>query len=261
MIDQPVNLDTNIKLNITHPDGHILKSVLPITTYWHPMTDWPTNTPIALDFGNINLSSYPDGVGLSVQVTTHNTNIPPEITVSPIIPPTSNQKKALRLAQYCHKNTILLNCSQTSQFDIPPTAKETIFNFDEKIELAGYEIASQTIKPNSSLTLKLYWRKIAPLDEDLTVFVHLTKEKPWEIVGQKDKQPWDGEYPTSDWQINEIITDEYKISLPQEIQPGTYTLRIGLYDPRTGERLSLTNPETGEDNVDHAHLIDIRIHR
>ena len=258
-IDQPVNPGTHIKLTITHPDGRVLKSVLPITTYWRPMSEWPTNTPIIVDFGNINLSSYPDGVGLSVGVTTAVKDIPPEIISSPIVPPTSAGQKTLLLTQFCHKNIILLNCAHTSQFDMPSSAEKTNHNFEGKIELAGYDIASQTIEQNSELILKLYWRKIAPLDKDLAVFVHLTTEKPWEIFGQKDKQPWDGEYPTSRWQLNEIITDEYKIALPQDIQPGNYVLRIGLYDPLTGERLLLTNLETGEDSADHLYLLDIKI--
>jgi hypothetical protein len=47
-------------------------------------------------------------------------------------------------------------------------------------------------------------------------------------------------YPTRLWQPGEIIKDEWQIRLPQDMQPGMYELRVGLFDALSNKRLPVT---------------------
>ncbi len=53
--------------------------------------------------------------------------------------------------------------------------------------------------------------------------------------------PQEDRYPTSIWDPEEIVMDAHTIPLPSDLEPGKYTLRIGLYERDTGQRLTLGN--------------------
>jgi hypothetical protein len=109
-------------------------------------------------------------------------------------------------------------------------------NFADKITLIGYVLPQETIKAADTLRLTLYWQAKAKMDEDYTVFVHLL-DKENQIVAQRDSQPQNGNYPTSIWDIDEVVKDEHEITLNPDTSSGRYRLGVGLYLLTTGERL------------------------
>ena len=56
-------------------------------------------------------------------------------------------------------------------------------------------------------------------------------------MGQSDSQPVGNTYPTSLWIPNEHVVDTHSIAL----DPGKYDIKIGMYLPETGDRLTLKN--------------------
>jgi hypothetical protein len=78
----------------------------------------------------------------------------------------------------------------------------------------------------------LTWRAEARPRRDYTVFLHLLDEA-GRLVGQDDRPPADGRYPTSIWEDGERIVDEHPLRAP----PGRYRVLVGMYDPATGQRL------------------------
>ncbi len=94
--------------------------------------------------------------------------------------------------------------------------------WDEKIALAGYRV----IVENNQLQVTLAWRALAEMGLDYTAFVHLLDEN-GRLVAQRDRPP-DG-YPTSVWRPGEIIVDTYRIDLPANLPPETYTVQSGFY--------------------------------
>jgi hypothetical protein len=46
-------------------------------------------------------------------------------------------------------------------------------------------------------------------------------------------------YPTTLWQQGEIIKDEWVWVVPADTPPGDYEIRMGIFDPLSGERLSV----------------------
>ena len=72
---------------------------------------------------------------------------------------------------------------------------------------------------------------------DYTVFVHLV-DSDGHLVAQHDSQPWwEVSLPTSTWEPGEELRDQHRLSLPPDLLPGTYLLRVGAYDWETLERL------------------------
>jgi hypothetical protein len=76
------------------------------------------------------------------------------------------------------------------------------------------------------------------MELDYTGFVHLL-DGDGNLVAQHDHQPRNGFLPTSIWRGGLVISDAYTIVVPQEARPGTYSLVAGMYDLKSGVRLSV----------------------
>ncbi|MFK7804698.1 MAG: glycosyltransferase family 39 protein [Anaerolineae bacterium] len=96
-----------------------------------------------------------------------------------------------------------------------------------------------TLDQSDQLSLRTYWEAIEPDGSDQTVFVHLIDAK-GELVAQGDNRPRNGTYPTSFWEKGELIIDQYNIPLAG-LNPGSYRLSIGFYNPETGTRLPVNS--------------------
>ncbi|WP_420629845.1 glycosyltransferase family 39 protein [Candidatus Leptofilum sp.] len=99
-----------------------------------------------------------------------------------------------------------------------------------------------------AVDVTLYWQTVTPPTTGWFVFVHLVDEA-GEIVVQRDLVPADGLRPTTGWRASEIITDPHRLPLPPDLPPGTYSLRMGLFEPETFARPSVTqNDQPVPDN-------------
>jgi hypothetical protein len=105
------------------------------------------------------------------------------------------------------------------------------------VTLIGYDLETQ----RDRLTLNLFWRCEAPMTIDYTTFVHVTTAGGGEIVGQMDGPPAGGKYPTSLWDVGEVIRDVVTVPLPEDLPGGGYEIRVGLYDAATGKRLPIVS--------------------
>lgn len=105
--------------------------------------------------------------------------------------------------------------------------------------LLGYDRQPTPATPDGTLSLTLYWQALAEMDQAYAVFVHLVDAE-GQIRAQRDQAPQAGAAPTTSWLPGEIVTDPYTLDLPSDLEPGRYLLRVGLYDPITGARLSVS---------------------
>ncbi|MBN1221396.1 MAG: glycosyltransferase family 39 protein [Anaerolineae bacterium] len=122
-----------------------------------------------------------------------------------------------------------------------PTPQVTLNQpFGGKITLLGYDLNLES----RQLNLTLYWRADANLQTDYTTFLHL-RDTTNRTVAQKDSPPAGGRYPTSLWEIGEIVIDEITLTLDQ-MPPGQYTPVVGLYEFATGARLPVSGIPTNE---------------
>ena len=66
------------------------------------------------------------------------------------------------------------------------------------------------------------------------------------LVAQADAPHLDGRYPTSSWDTSEVVSDPRQLSLPPNLLPGHYTVLAGWYLPSSGERLTVTPPQSDD---------------
>lgn len=101
-------------------------------------------------------------------------------------------------------------------------------------------VTPESVAPGQTLTLALTWRAETQVDIGYTVFVHLLSET-GALIAQRDTPPVAGTRPTTGWFPGEIIADSYTLTVPADTPPGTYSLKVGFYDPDTYARLPATD--------------------
>jgi len=138
-----------------------------------------------------------------------------------------------------------------------PYPNPVSFNFADKIELIGYRMDRRVLHPGDTLHLTLYWRCLAPMERDYTVFTHVLGENN-SIWGQQDSQPQGGQAPTSTWQPGQVIEDTYELVINPQTPPAVYDVEIGWYYWETLERLPLVSEE-GQLQQDWVLLSKVRV--
>jgi hypothetical protein len=83
--------------------------------------------------------------------------------------------------------------------------------------------------------LALYWQSVSKSRSDYTVFVHIL-DSSGKVVVQSDREPLDGNYPTSVWDAGEIIKDEYDLTIPSDAST-PLKIEIGMYAQPSLKRL------------------------
>lgn len=120
-------------------------------------------------------------------------------------------------------------------YRLPPRVDETSvpnpvhINFENQAELVGYAMPQRTIQPNGELPITLYWKALAVMDEDYSVYIHLFGAQ-GDLIGQWDAFPGRGLYPTRLWAPNEVVVDEYRVPLGFGARGGQVgRVEAGLY--------------------------------
>ncbi len=117
-----------------------------------------------------------------------------------------------------------------------PNARNTALG--ESITLRGFDLDGDSGPAGQDLVLNVSWHTDAPLEQDYTVFTQLL-DGSGALVASSDSQPLSGYFPTSQWPVNQIITDMVRLPLPDNLPAGTYTLITGMYQLDTLERLTV----------------------
>lgn len=121
-------------------------------------------------------------------------------------------------------------------FALPRASHPLYANLGDQVSLLGYDLKPPMPAPGDTIDLVLYWRASIDVEMNYTVFTHLI-DAGENIVAQHDSQPENGDYPTGEWVEGETVRDEHTLTLESTLQPGEYTLVVGLYDLGSGERL------------------------
>lgn len=102
------------------------------------------------------------------------------------------------------------------------------------------------------LTLEARWAAEPGARPDLVTFLHLVGPS-GTLYAQRDLRPGGGVQATSTWEPGRSYEDRMALALPRDLAGGDFRLRLGLYDPATGERLRL------EDGSDALELGPLRV--
>lgn len=119
------------------------------------------------------------------------------------------------------------------------SGKTALYRLGQHIELIDYH-APISVTAGQPITVAVIWRAKAGQLGDLTTFVHLFSPG-GKFVAQVDSPPLQGHYPTTVWGAGEVVPDYYTLPLSSTLPPGTYHLKIGMYDAKTYDRLSASD--------------------
>ena len=137
---------------------------------------------------------------------------------------------------------------------LPADAIPLDVTYGGQIRLLGYRLAPAQLTPGDDLTVTLFWRSMAPIAENYSVFVHLVGADTL-LVAQNDSFPAGGAWATSQWPIDAIVADTHRIPVPATTYaPDEIALRVGLYQVGTRARL-LASPPAEEESVPIAQLV------
>jgi hypothetical protein len=130
------------------------------------------------------------------------------------------------------------------RFEAPAVGAPVDAQWAEGVTLIRAE-TPETARPGDDIPITLVWQAGGPTARNWKVFVHLLNGAGG-LRAQVDSYPAEGAAPSTSWQANEVILDTRRLALPADLEPGSYNLRVGLYDELTGERLPLAE---GGDSV------------
>lgn len=136
-------------------------------------------------------------------------------------------------------------------------AQEAFYaNFGDQIALIGYDRSAQTIQAGNELAVTLYWQAIQPLAIEYQVFVHLLAPD-GRLIAQSDHlNP--GDFPTHRWSTDKYVIDPHRLTIPDDLPAGNYTLNTGLWVQSEGWRLPLFD-ENGRQVDDKVVLFEVQI--
>jgi len=167
---------------------------------------------------------------------------------SPLAPRRFEANTWVRLATFERQGRQLAMVAAADQ-DLEP-AHPLQANLGNQLELSGYDLSPDEVQAGQPLAVTLYWRALAPMTLDYTVFVHLIGPD-GQRAAQHDGEPWwEVGVPTSTWQPGEVVRDRHALNLPAGLAPGTYRLQVGVYYWQTQQRLPVVAGAAAGDFVE-----------
>ena len=112
--------------------------------------------------------------------------------------------------------------------------REAVAQFGELLVLEQAESHTQ----DNRVELWLQWRLLAPVNDNLAVFVHLYQDG--NLITQADGYPLQGLAPFWLWEPGQALQDHRWLIPAAGVLPETYTIGVGVYDTATGNRLPAT---------------------
>ncbi len=110
------------------------------------------------------------------------------------------------------------------------------FGYD--VQLLDAQLAPAVLHAGDVLRLAFRWQTIAPIGEDFKIFIHVLDAQ-GNVIAQRDAAPMADLYPTSAWQVGEIVSDLHGVRLPSNTRTGALRIALGFYAPQSNERMSV----------------------
>jgi hypothetical protein len=110
---------------------------------------------------------------------------------------------------------------QPAPFEMPTTTKA---QFSDRLALLEASVAG-TVTPGSPLFVGSTWQALRDLDQDYALQIQLLRpdETP---VASVTQTLWANVYPTHYWHVGERITSNDPITVPLDLESGTYGVRV-----------------------------------
>jgi hypothetical protein len=141
-------------------------------------------------------------------------------------------------------------------FEVPEAEVESEAVFGEALRLLGYDLHLA----DDQAQVRLHWQALQRMDVPYKFFVHLVDPVSGQLVAQADVMPHNWTYPTTWWEVGEVVSDEIVLPLI-DVPPGIYRLEMGVYHPDSGDRLPLTDGHEPQKPSDRFILLEaVEVH-
>ncbi len=88
-------------------------------------------------------------------------------------------------------------------------------------------------KPGGTVTVQTLWMIWAGTGREMKMFVHITpRSDAGDVLAQEDRL----DFPSWNWEPTDAFLQIHRVTLPPDLAPGRYAVRVGLYDAKTGDR-------------------------
>ena len=108
--------------------------------------------------------------------------------------------------------------------------------FAEGLSLLGFGLPQGEWHPGDVVPVTLYWQTADLSRSDDKVFLHLYDTN-GNLGSQSDGWAFHDTRPPYTWHPGEVVVDSRLLALPMDMQPGRYSLEVGLYNPDGSGRL------------------------
>ncbi len=138
--------------------------------------------------------------------------------------------------------------------ELPPGIKRMNVDFGGKIELLGYKVEPEAVDAGSSFTISYFFRCKEALADDWLVFIHGDGPQGGSHRVFGDHAPLGGLHPTSEWQMGQIVQDDYIMEVPANYPYKGFTLWMGLWKGDRRLPVGKRHQHDGNDRVRSAYV-------
>jgi hypothetical protein len=104
-----------------------------------------------------------------------------------------------------------------------PIAQHLPANFEDAVELIGYDFLNPVVEPGGVARIVSLWRAYQPVDQAI-IFVHVVNDNGIPIA-QDDRL----DVPSYFWEAGDLFLQLHEIEIPETIEQGEYPIMIGIY--------------------------------
>jgi hypothetical protein len=109
-------------------------------------------------------------------------------------------------------------------------------------------VAPGEVRPGGSLTLTLGWQAAGPVSVDYSV-VTVLKDSKGQTVEQNQRGLGGGGEGTASWEPGRWVFRTATLDLKRSLQPGAYTLAVGLYDSKARKLVPVDGANPTDDTL------------
>ena len=124
--------------------------------------------------------------------------------------------------------------------------------FDNQLYLAAYSMGAHTFLSGDRFTIRLYWKKLAPLESDYDVTVQLMTPE-GQMVGQSQHGLATATNDT--WPLYGVYYDEHELLVPDDAPSGSYRVQVTLTGNDEDAPLQLASTDQRPDDPQGMHMV------
>lgn len=126
----------------------------------------------------------------------------------------------------------------TYQLERPSVSGDPVAIYDEEVSLVALDLPSGATSRGQSVAVLTAWAVGAGVPGDIKAYVHLLDQS-GEVRAQHDGL----DCPSQFWREGDLVIQAHALALPDDLLPGSYGVRIGLYDRQTLQPYPLVSGE------------------